>query len=126
MSGWLVDTHVLIWLWGDRERLSSTALEILEDPRAPLIVSAVTRWEIAVKRGLGKLRVPARYPGLLDDQGFAALPITAAHADAVASLPAVEHRDPFNRLIVAQAKVEMLPIISADSALDQYGIARLW
>lgn len=126
MNGWLVDTHALLWSWGDVGRLSESARDVLSDPRAALIVSAVSLWEIAVKRSLGKLRVPGGYPEILDEQGFVTLPVLPAHAHAVGRLPVAEHRDPFDRLLVAQAKVEMLPIISADSQFDQYNVARLW
>ncbi len=126
MNGWIVDTHALLWAWSDPARLSDPARTVLADPRAPLIVSSVTLWEIAVKRGLGKLRVPDRYPGILDHDGYAVLPVHARHAHAVAELPLHQHRDPFDRMLVAQAKVEMLPIISADAQFDQYGVARLW
>ena len=124
--GWLVDTHALLWFWGHPKRLSEAAAEVLADPRAPLRVSAVTLWEIAIKRQLGKLRVPDDYPEILEAQGFVTLPVHAEHAHAVARLPETGHRDPFDRLLVAQARVEMLPIISADAQLDQYAIARLW
>lgn len=126
MTGWLLDTNALIWFWNDPARLSGPAREILEDPRAPLIVSTVALWEIELKRGLGKLRMQEAYPAALEDQGFETLAIEPSHALALARLPLGEHRDPFDRMLVAQAKVEMLPIISADAALDQYGIARLW
>ena len=126
MTGWLVDTHALLWAWSAPEKLSEYAREVLEDPRAPLIVSAVTLWEIAVKRSLGKLRVPDVYPELLVEQGFVTLSISAPHAHAVGRLPVGKHRDPFDRMLVAQAKVEMLPIISADEQFDPYNIARLW
>ena len=89
-------------------------------------MSAVSLWEIAIKRSLGKLRVPEGYPDNLEQDGFATLPVLPAHAHAVAELPSDGHRDPFDRLLVAQAKVEALPIISADPQLDQSGIARLW
>lgn len=125
-TGWLVDTHVLLWFWDENHRLSEVARQVLEDPRAPLIVSAVSLWEIAIKRAVGKLRVPDDYPAILDAQGFETLPVTAAHAHAVLDLPLEQHRDPFDRLLVSQAKVEALPIISADRRFDQYPIARLW
>lgn len=126
MTGWLIDTHALLWWWDDDPRLSPIAREVFEDPRAPLTVSAATLWEIAIKRGLGKLRVPDDYPHLLELQGFETLPVHATHAHAVARLPVTDHRDPFDRMLVAQARVETMPIISADARLDQYNIARLW
>lgn len=126
MRGWLVDTNALLWFWDDSPRLSATAREVLEDPRASLIVSVATLWEIAVKRSLGKLRVPDRYPSILEDEGFTTLPVMPEHAHAVARLPQNDHRDPFDRLLIAQAKVEMLPVITIDDAFDQYNVARLW
>lgn len=126
LGGWLVDTHVLLWAWGDDNRLSDPARAVLVDPNTRLIVSAATLWEIAVKRSLGKLRVPDAYPEIIEQEGYSTLPVLAAHAHAVADLPLDDHRDPFDRLLVAQAKVEALPIISADAALDRYSVARLW
>lgn len=126
LGSWLIDTHVLLWAWGDDARLSAPARTILADPDTRLVVSAVTLWEIAVKRSLGKLRVPDDYPEILEQEGYSTMPVLAAHAHAVADLPLGDHRDPFDRLLVAQAKTEALPIISADAALDQYAIARLW
>lgn len=124
VDGWLVDTHVLIWSWGDDHRLSTDARSVLTDPGASLVVSTATLWEIAVKRALGKLRVPDDYPEILEQDGFETIPVLPSHA--VAELPLGAHRDPFDRLLVAQAKVESLPIISADAVFDQYAIARLW
>jgi PIN domain nuclease of toxin-antitoxin system len=97
----------------------------IEDPRETVLLSAVCIWEAAIKRALGKLRVPNDLPDRLEQFAFEPLPVTDKHAWAVRSLPAT-HNDPFDRLLVAQAVCERARIVSADAMFDQYGIARLW
>lgn len=126
MTGWLVDSHALLWFLLDPDRLSETAREVMTDPRAPMYVSSASLWEIAIKKQIGKLEPPNDLPELVVEQGFELFAIEPRHAWAVHRLPASDHRDPFDRMLVAQARVEMLPIISADARLDQYKIARLW
>lgn len=119
----LLDTHVVLWwLQGDVERLSDEVVALLSDPSTPVTISAVVVWEASIKRGLGKLDPPL--PDLLARlraAGIRILPITAEHADRVGSLPPI-HRDPFDRLLVAQAQEEGLPIVSADPLLAAYGV----
>lgn len=98
----------------------------MESPNNRLLVSAASVWEIAIKRRLGKLDVPDDLLDVLRDEGFESLSITSAHAWGVGQLALSEHRDPFDRLLVAQALLEGLPIISADEQLDRYGVQRLW
>jgi PIN domain nuclease of toxin-antitoxin system len=88
-------------------------------------VSAASVWEIAIKRSLGKLTAPDDLPNRIADEGFAWLPVSAAHAWQVRDLPA-HHRDPFDRLLIAQALVERLPIITADARLSDYGVEVRW
>lgn len=122
----LLDTHVAIWWLTDQiRRLSPAIVAVLEDPRTEIVISAVVPWEAAIKRSLGKLDPPV--PELLDqleslDVRF--LPITPRHADHVATLP-WHHRDPFDRLLVAQAQLEGLTLVSADPWVGAYDVAVL-
>ena len=97
----------------------------IEDPRATVMISAVSVWESAIKSALGKLRVPDDLPERLDDFAFERLAITDVHAWAVRALPPV-HSDPFDRLLAAQALCERATIVSADAIFDRYGVTRVW
>ena len=126
MRGLLVDTNVIVWLLlGDRSRVSETARLALEDERNRVAVSAATVWEIAVKRSVGKLTIEDGWSRALARLGFDALPVTSIHAEAVEHLP-WHHRDPFDRLLVAQAKTEDLELVSADTRLAAYGVGLVW
>ena len=125
MKRLLVDTHALLWWLVDDPALSATARTVLADPANELLASAASIWEIAIKRSLGKLEAPADLPERISDEGFAWLPVTAQHAWAVRSLPR-HHRDPFDRLLVAQSVTEGLPIVTADPAFNQYGVELRW
>jgi PIN domain nuclease of toxin-antitoxin system len=125
----LLDTHSLLWwLDGDR-RLSRRARAYIQDEDNAVLVSAASAWEIATKVRLGRLpgalEVAADLPGILMQQGFGSLAITVAHALRAGTLPG-PLRDPFDRMLIAQAQAENLPLISNDTALDGYGIRRLW
>jgi PIN domain nuclease of toxin-antitoxin system len=123
----LLDTHVFLWLLTQPERLGGH-LRLLEDRRNALLVSAVSSWEIAIKHALGRLSLPEppeRYvPERLRAIGAEALAIEHTHALAVASLPPL-HGDPFDRLLVAQAGLLAVPIITADPAVAQYPVETL-
>jgi PIN domain nuclease of toxin-antitoxin system len=122
----LVDTNVIVWLLlGDRPKVSEPARLALEDERNKVTVSAATVWEIAVKRSVGKLTIEDGWSRALARLGFDALPVTSIHAEAVEHLP-WHHRDPFDRLLVAQARTEGLDLVSADSRLAAYGVDVLW
>jgi len=125
----LIDTHALLWAyWGDPQ-LSAVAIRLIFDPANRILVSAASHWEIAIKMKTGKLIL--REP-LLDfvqhaviDNGFTLLPIEPKHTAIVATLP-FHHKDPFDRMLVAQALAEGIPLMSADATLDAYGVQRLW
>ena len=121
----LLDTHVVLsWLLDDG-RLGARAARELEDPSNQLLVSAVVVWEVAIKRSLGKLQVPMTFfPDVLESE-TAKLPISLEHAAGVEGLPH-HHGDPFDRLLIAQAMVEAIPILSIDPAFDAYPVTRLW
>lgn len=125
----LLDTHTLIWAVDDPSRLSSPATATLQDPANELLVSAATIWEIAIKVGLGKLTLSQSYGAwtrqALTDLGAVLLPITIECGDVLVALP-LHHRDPFDRFLVVQAKVEAVAIVSVDAAFDPYGLNRIW
>lgn len=122
----LVDTHVLLWLlFGMREAVSERAEDVLSDGRTPVSISAVSAWEIGVKRSIGKLEIGDAWPLALRALGFDAMPITALHAAEVDRLP-WHHRDPFDRMLVAQAKVEDHALISADPRMREYDVEVIW
>jgi PIN domain nuclease of toxin-antitoxin system len=126
VSRFLLDTNVAVWLLlGDRRRVSAPAREALEDARNPIAISAASVWEIAIKRSLGRLTIEDGWAQVLSRLGFDPLPVTALHAAAVERLP-WHHRDPFDRLLVAQAQVEGRTLVSADRRLAAYGVAILW
>lgn len=122
----LLDTHlVLWWMAGEASRISSRALAAFGSDGIEPIVSAVTIWEVAIKRGLGKLDAPQDLLIQLERAGVELLPITARHADLVASLP-LHHRDPFDRLLIAQATIEGISIVSHDKSLGRYDVEIVW
>jgi PIN domain nuclease of toxin-antitoxin system len=118
----LLDTHVLLWAAGQPERLSATATSLLEDPANQLCFSPASLWEVVIKRSLGRedFRVDPRLlrRGLIDN-GYLEVPITSEHALAVESLPDV-HRDPFDRILIAQATVEGILLLTADAIVASY------
>lgn len=118
----LLDTHLLLWAAGDPGRLSDTASALISAPENELFFSAASLWEIAIKRGLGRsdFKVDARVlrRGLLDN-GYSELPIGSEHAVAIDSLPPI-HKDPFDRILVAQATVEGITLLTIDALVAQY------
>lgn len=125
----LLDTHSFLWFCQDDPRLSATAKALIEDPGNRKLLSMASCWEIAIKAGLGKLTLGepsgSYIPAAILRTGFELLSISLAHATSVEVLP-LHHRDPFDRLLVAQAMVEGIEIVSMDVALDPYGVRRLW
>jgi PIN domain nuclease of toxin-antitoxin system len=125
----LIDTHAVIWYVDQDHLLSPLAHSAITDSANDIVVSAATIWEVAIKVGLGKLTLSQPYRlwmnQALADLGATVLPITVECADAQAALPA-HHRDPFDRLLIAQAMVEGIALVSADSQFDIYGVHRLW
>jgi PIN domain nuclease of toxin-antitoxin system len=125
---WLLDTHALIWLTDDPAQLSDAVRTCIDDAPDDVFVSVTTIWEIAIKRSIGKLDLPVNATELLEiarKNHTPILDIQGAHAAKVEDLP-FHHRDPFDRLLAAQALSEDLTLISKDAIFDQYGVKRLW
>lgn len=124
----LLDTHAFIWFIMDDAKLSRAAKNMIESTPV-VMISVATAWEMAIKMKLGKLNISATFdqifPYYLTINHITVLPIELRHLSLVASLP-LHHRDPFDRLMIAQSIVDHLPIVSRDSAFDAYGITRLW
>jgi PIN domain nuclease of toxin-antitoxin system len=124
-----LDTHALLWFWWDDPRLSGIARNTICEASNRKLVSTATCWEIAIKVSLGKLNLGVPYRGFIrrhmERNNFELLPITDDHLAGVAELP-FHHRDPFDRLLVAQARVEGVSIITSDSTFDRYSVNRIW
>ncbi|MEO1186528.1 MAG: type II toxin-antitoxin system VapC family toxin [Cyanobacteria bacterium J06636_27] len=125
----LLDTHAFIWWVTDDSRLSSTARGIIADESNVLFLSAASAWEIVIKVRLGKLNLPeppeTYIPSRLTMNRFESLPIQMVHALQVVNLPDF-HRDPFDRIIIAQSQVEKMPIVTVDTKITQYPVNVIW
>ena len=117
----LLDTHAFVWWTGAEKRLGQAAHEAIADPRTAVFVSAVTAWEIAIKRAKGTLAAPADVRPAIAASGFVELPIAVDHAVVAGALPA-HHRDPFDRMLVAQSQVERLVLVTADTVFPRYEV----
>jgi PIN domain nuclease of toxin-antitoxin system len=117
----LLDTHVLLWCLGAPHRLQRETRKKIEKPDTIVFVSAASAWEIEMKRSLGKLKVPNDLEEQLHEKRFTELPVRARHVQALRSLPAL-HRDPFDRMLVAQATTENLVLVTADSKVRAYRV----
>ena len=117
----LLDTHVALWAFGAPERLSPAVRAAIIDPKNAIIVSAVSVWEVEIKRAIGKLDAPAGFAGMCTERGFDALDITFHHAELAGSLPP-HHGDPFDRMLVAQALADDLELVTKDRVFAQYGV----
>jgi PIN domain nuclease of toxin-antitoxin system len=127
----LLDTQAFLWFVQNEPQLSATAQMLIVNPANDVLVSPASYWEIAIKVSLGKyiLNLNARYELFMqrgiEGNGFEILPIEPKHTAALTMMP-FHHRDPFDRLLIAQATVEQIPIVSGDPAFDAYSITRLW
>jgi PIN domain nuclease of toxin-antitoxin system len=120
----LLDTHVLLWWLEDPKKLSREAKRAMQDGRNPVYISAVVAWEIAIKKALGKLDSPDDLEGAIEASRFLTLPITISHALAVRSLPDY-HRDPFDRMLIAQALHEGFRLVTRDSNIARYSVPQI-
>ncbi len=121
----LLDTHALLALLSSDYALSDRAREAMERPSSELVVSVVNVWEMAIKRSIGKLDAPDDLLDRIDEAGAEMLAINARHAHATATLP-LHHRDPFDRLLIAQAQLEGCTIVTGDSAFAAYDVPLVW
>ncbi|HET7028372.1 MAG TPA: type II toxin-antitoxin system VapC family toxin [Candidatus Limnocylindrales bacterium] len=125
----LLDTHAFIWWVLDDRRLSNRSRELIGDRANDVLVSAATAYEIAVKAARGRLTLPeppeTYVPSRMAGEGFAPLPVQVAHAVRAGALPPI-HRDPWDRLLIAQAQLDDLPILSADPAIGRYDVETIW
>ena len=122
----LLDTHILLWAFAGDRRLSTAARDAILDDANEVFVSAASLWEASIKRAVGKLDFDsAKVLAELDYNGFRELPVTIRHVVAAGDLPP-HHKDPFDRLLIAQAAAEGLTVVTADAALRPYGVAALW
>jgi len=125
----LLDTHALLWWADDSPRLPELARQAIGDDDNDVLVSAATAWEITTKHRLGKLPgadpIASDIPGAIAAQGFQELPVSVAEAARAGALPG-PHRDPFDRMLIAQALARDLVLISNDAAFDRYSVRRLW
>ncbi len=121
----LLDTHVLLWaLDEDTARLGRPLTDLLTDERNDVFVSVVTALEIAIKRSVGKLEAPNDLAGAVEELGFTQLGVTFFHAEQVGVLP-LHHRDPFDRILIAQAQAEGLVLVTNDANIRRYGVPTL-
>lgn len=125
----LLDTHTVLWFWWDDPQPSTTAKALICDPNNRKLVSLATPWEVAIKVSLKKLDIGGPYPGFFPQHmrlnNFEWLNTADNHLAVVAGLP-FHHRDPFDRLIIAQSIADGMPVVSADTAFDPYPVRRLW
>ena len=125
----LLDTHAFLWFILDDPKLSETAKDLISDGENAVEISPASYWEIAIKISLGKYALPEPYGSFMERElatnHFGILPIEPKHTAILTELP-FHHRDPFDRLLVAQAICERIPLVSVDPALDAYAVPRLW
>jgi PIN domain nuclease of toxin-antitoxin system len=125
----LIDTHTFLYFLLDHRRLSATASSLLDNDQNFVFLSVASLWELAIKVRIGRLQLGRPFGDFMQryvySGGFQLLPIDPSHVEMIARLP-MHHRDPSDRMLVAQALVESLPIVSVDPALDLYGVVRIW
>ncbi len=121
----LLDTHVFLWWCDQNSRLGKEASDEIANPDNTIHVSLATAWEIAIKEALGRLKMPGLVEDAVEKNGFSPLGISFAHARAAGALP-LHHRDPFERMLIAQARVDQLVFVTHDASIQPYEIDVLW
>ncbi len=125
----LLDSHALLWYTLGDPKLSGAAKTLILDPANEILISPASYWEIAIKVSIGKLTLHQPYEDFIDaclnEHDFAILPVEPKHTARLIGMP-FHHKDPFDRLLAAQALVEGIPLVGADAVFDQYGVRRIW
>ncbi|WP_235864442.1 type II toxin-antitoxin system VapC family toxin [Pseudomonas migulae] len=116
-----MDTHAFLWWLSDDSSLGEDARQMIGEPRNQVLVSAASIWEISIKQAKGMLEAPEDLEALVEDEGFTKLPISLFHGQQAGKLPEI-HRDPFDRMLIAQAQAEGLELVTADGIIPQYGV----
>lgn len=124
MGAYLLDTHALLWWMSDPAKLGDDARAVIKDTAHRVLFSAAGAWEMAIKQRLGRLDFPNNLPEALEADGIEMLPITVSHALAVGDLP-LHHQDPFDRILIAQARIEQLILVTRDARIGQYEVQTL-
>lgn len=117
----LLDTHAFLWWLSDDPSLGADTRQMIGEPRNQVLVSAASMWEISIKQAKGMLEAPEDLEALVEDEGFTKLPISLFHGQQAGKLPEI-HRDPFDRMLIAQAQAEGLELVTADGIIPQYGV----
>ena len=120
----LLDTHVFLWWRTDSVRLPRNVRTVVSRAES-VLVSAASGWEVAIKIALGRLRLREPFGWMVDDSGFTALPVTLVHTERLTLLPS-HHRDPFDRMLIAQSQIEDLALVSDETLFDAYSVERVW
>lgn len=120
----LLDTHVILWWLMKAPDLTPRGYELIADQYNICFVSAASIWEIKIKEGIGKLTLPDNFQVILENESFESLSVSARHAHQIGSLPLI-HRDPFDRILIAQAKIEGLTLVSKDSIISEYQVEHI-
>ncbi|HTQ34868.1 MAG TPA: type II toxin-antitoxin system VapC family toxin [Stellaceae bacterium] len=121
----LLDTHAFVWWVGDATNLGQRARSAIDDAANEILLSVASLWELTIKRGNGKLDFPFDFETVVNDEGFRVLPISYGHLGALETLPRL-HRDPFDRMLIAQAIADDLVLATRDDRLSAYGVTILW
>lgn len=121
MRRFLLDTHVFLWWLNDSPELGPRCRDLIADQRNEVFISAATTWEISIKKTIGKLDAPEDMDSIVEDEGFSKLPISLYHGQLAGSLP-ILHRDPFDRMLVAQAQAEGLILMTSDANIGLYNV----
>ena len=120
----LLDTHIFLWWVSDWDQIARSAREAIADPANEVFVSAVSGWEIGVKKAKGRLTAPGNLAAVIEDKQFRHMPLTFEHAERAAALP-LHHHDPFDRILVAQAQAEGLTLVTRDARLPLYNVSTI-
>lgn len=121
----LLDTHTLLWWFTDAEKLSPVAFDIISDGSHDIFLSSVSLWEIKIKQSLNKLTLPSQFKETLERQDFLPLSMSWEHAYGIGQLPSI-HKDPFDRLLISQAMIEKLSILTKDIKFQKYPVKVVW